>query len=1411
MRQRLVLLADPRARALHVAFAAMLVSLSVLCVQLLLLQAGLVRAQGTLDVCAACTYETIQEAIDAADPGDTIRVAQGVYTENLVITKSLTVLGGYESAGWTRDPDLYETTIDGNRSGSVISVTNGCSTTIDGFTITNGATDCGGGISVHGSSVTVTNNTIEDNITWFTGKAITITEPLLAGATVVSGTCDPNLIDIVLVRDVTTDSRIGWGEAEADGTFSASLDGPLVEGHLIEVFGAYGYDEATVQPGLGASVDVHSVAEALGEGPGSRLLDDLAESQGVGEGLSEDLGQGIELPLRGGGIYLLESTAVITGNRVVSNTARDFGGGIYAEKSVVTMAGNDVVSNTNGREVPYWYSWDWGYGGGIAILPGCEFTVTGNLLAENTVMVGGGGVYVTDSMGSIVGNEIVANRNYSESDWAYGGGLYVANCSPLIQGNDILSNTLNTLGTEEFPGDDCACGGGVYLVGSSSLVTDNDIVGNAVVVGWTRTSGQGGGIHIQQAPNDGYPYVCAGYSEEQGPEESWPVVANNRLIGNSAHRGLVEPLSHGAAGVGGAVSVRSSSVSLLENEIIGNSAGFWAGGVSILSWSPDGDFTAVVSGNQVIDNRGPAAERVGGYGGLLVGATTATIESNVIAGNEGFFGGGLYVVGAPATVRNNDIVGNKSVDVGGLLAGDDSTEIFISGNRVVGNEGAVGGIGLEEGSIVLSHNEIMSNSGAMAGGVGASAEDYSTTTVTLDANRIVANHSTALGGGMRIWPDVAFTLTNNVIADNSAEELGGGICISDSQGTLINNTIAENEEGAGEGIYLDGTAEVTILNNVIVSHTYGIYNAGSGTLDVTYNDLWGNSVGDYYGLAPGTGNISSNPWFVDPDNWDYHLWVTSPAVDAGHPDEDLAPSLDIDGEPRPLGSRVDMGADEVPFEVWIWKSDLPDPVLPGGLVTYTIRLSNVSEESIGGLVMTDRVPLNTALHWASDEYEETEGVVSWSVGTLGFGEQVTRTMVVQVDGGLTDGTVIDNGQYGANSEELTRPVMGVPVQTRVGVPLLEISKLAEPDPVRAGDTLTYTLEVTNNGGIRATGVVLSDRVPVNTQFSGASDGGLESGGVVTWSIGELASGQSLARILVVTVAEGLADGTEIENAEYGVGCEEVPEAVMGPGAKTTVGVPALSIGKSDQPDPVLPGEELTYTIVVTNDGGWEATALVITDRIPANTTFHEASDGGVLLGDVVSWTVPSLEVGVCLERTLVVTVSEELSDNTTIENDEYGVRGEGIEPVMGTPEATLVGRPILTIGKEAEPEWALPGEELEYTITVTNEGHHVATGVVITDRVPLHAEFAWVLDGGELVGDEVRWTGLSVEPGDSVTMHWGVTVTEDLLADEVVNESYGVVCSEVTDTVLGEALHTPILRYELLFPLGMKERLWGLP
>jgi len=60
----------------------------------------------------------------------------------------------------------------------------------------------------------------------------------------------------------------------------------------------------------------------------------------------------------------------------------------------------------------------------------------------------------------------------------------------------------------------------------------------------------------------------------------------------------------------------------------------------------------------------------------------------------------------------------------------------------------------------------------------------------------------------------------------------------------------------------------------------------------------------------GTGNISSDPHFVDEPNDNFHITVYSPCIDTGDPCGSYTGEVDIDSEPRVQGGIVDMGADE---------------------------------------------------------------------------------------------------------------------------------------------------------------------------------------------------------------------------------------------------------------------------------------------------------------------------------------------------------------------------------------------------------------------------------------------------------------------------------------------------------------------
>lgn len=99
---------------------------------------------------------TITAAIEltAANAGDVVHVAEGTYVENLVLREGTEFLGGYppEGAG-ERDPEVYETTVDGNQAQSC--VVGAHAAYFDGFTLTNGRADGGGGIRMSACSMTV--------------------------------------------------------------------------------------------------------------------------------------------------------------------------------------------------------------------------------------------------------------------------------------------------------------------------------------------------------------------------------------------------------------------------------------------------------------------------------------------------------------------------------------------------------------------------------------------------------------------------------------------------------------------------------------------------------------------------------------------------------------------------------------------------------------------------------------------------------------------------------------------------------------------------------------------------------------------------------------------------------------------------------------------------------------------------------------------------------------------------------------------------------------------------------------------------------------------------------------------------------------------------------------------------------
>jgi PKD repeat protein len=282
-------------------------------------------------------FATIGYAISQAEAGATIHVAQGTYTENLTLEKSLSLLGGYDASNWnSRSLEKNSTIIDGDDQDCVIEVdvNGGTLILIEGFTLINGQRYTGGGVRLVGStSVRLAYNWILNNTATGNGGGIYIDRPngtvTLHHNTISGNTADDtgggitinrgtvNAWNDVIAANESTSSRAGvdvlngtltarhWTLAD-NGYFAIKLDAgsavltnTLVVSHVYPAFSGSGIvadhtlsDEGD-PCGDGASC-THTVVGAprlVNPAAGDYHLDEgsAALDTGVNVGISDDM------------------------------------------------------------------------------------------------------------------------------------------------------------------------------------------------------------------------------------------------------------------------------------------------------------------------------------------------------------------------------------------------------------------------------------------------------------------------------------------------------------------------------------------------------------------------------------------------------------------------------------------------------------------------------------------------------------------------------------------------------------------------------------------------------------------------------------------------------------------------------------------------------------------------------------------------------------------------------------------------------------------------------------------------------------------------------------------------------------------------------------------------------------------
>jgi uncharacterized repeat protein (TIGR01451 family) len=238
------------------------------------------------------------------------------------------------------------------------------------------------------------------------------------------------------------------------------------------------------------------------------------------------------------------------------------------------------------------------------------------------------------------------------------------------------------------------------------------------------------------------------------------------------------------------------------------------------------------------------------------------------------------------------------------------------------------------------------------------------------------------------------------------------------------------------------------------------------------------------------------------------------------------------------------------------------------------------------------------------------------------------------------------------------------VENTVVVPTSLAIHKTGPTESGAGAPIDYQITVTNTGSASASGLIITDTLPVGASYLNSPGGSLQNG-VVTWSVGELAASSSVTVNFAVTATE------TVTNFDYGAQAAR-GVTVLGDTAVTTqILAPELSISKVGTFH-VQTGEPISYTLTVRNDGDLPANNLTITDTLPTGTTMLSATDSGLEFNGVVTWSLLPLNPGAQVTVGLVVTPTLPIVDTAVLRNEIYGVTADGGYQASGQPVVTIV-------------------------------------------------------------------------------------------------------------------------------------------
>ncbi|HEX4094086.1 MAG TPA: fibronectin type III domain-containing protein [Trebonia sp.] len=488
--------------------------------------------------------------------------------------------------------------------------------------------------------------------------------------------------------------------------------------------------------------------------------------------------------------------------------------------------------------------------------------------------------------------------------------------------------------------------------------------------------------------------------------------------------------------------------------------------------------------------------------------------------------------------------------------------------------------------------------------------------------------------------------------------------------------------------------------------------------------------------------------------------------------------------------------------------------VPGSVVGYTLTITDTGQTGYTNVAVADSLAGTQEDAAYNGDAAATAGGVSYAspvltwTGSLNPGDTVAVTFSVTVnnpDNG--DKLLIVGASSSAAGSTCPPGTNTAPCLSQVAVltPGMQIASTANASVTSPGDTVTYTVTITDTGQTPYAGATVADNLAGLLDDAAYNGDASASTGTVsfaspslTWT-GSLNPGDTATVTFSVIVNNPDTGNNLLSSTVTSAAADNnCPSGSGDPNCGTTIPVSVMTITNTANVSTTTPGSTVAYTVTVTNSG--QANIANATVTVPLSGVLDDAAydnDAAATIG-TVSFTSPSLtwtgdlDTGQSAVITFTVTVNDpdtgdkSLADTITSATPGSTCPASGTAPAACTAAVTVLV-PGLAITNTASASTTTPGSTVHYTIAVTDTGQTSYAGATVTDDLSniandsvYNGDAAATIGTVSYASPVLTWTG-NLNPGDTVTITFSVTVDNPDLGDKhlvntVVSTDPGSTC-----------------------------------